>query len=183
MDEVWRIMSDQLCFISWAYRAQIHSFVLMDNHFHLMISTPAENLSSMMMCFMRETTRYMNRWSGRINQAYGTRHFRSLIGSPHYFLHAYKYIYRNPVEAGLSESCLTYKYSSLAFLLGETKASFPVIFDNTLFSDVTGTLTWLDRKPGLEDWTAVERAMHRKTFRLAKNKATKKEHHLNFDML
>ncbi len=133
--------------------------------------------------FMRETSRFMNERTQRINQAYGARHFRSIIPSHHYYLQAYKYIYRNPVVAGLSGNCQDYDFSSLKFLLGGLRATFPVVGDETLFSDVEGTLSWLNRQSAERDWTAVGRAMKRKEFRLNKDSHSKKPHHLNFDLL
>jgi len=183
MENVWDIFSRQLTYINWVYSAEIHAFVLMNNHFHLLISTPLANLSIIMANFMKETSRQINQVTGRINQTYGNRHFRSLIGSPHYYLHAYKYIYRNPVAAGLTERCEIYKYSSLSFLVGKTLARFPTLEDDVLFSDVEGTISWLNTKPSDENWHTIGNAMKKSNFQIATDKKSKRNHQLEVDML
>jgi REP element-mobilizing transposase RayT len=65
--------------INRAYKAEIHAFVLMSNHFHLVVSFPENNMSEAMNYFMRETSRMISRDAGRINQTYGSRYFRSII--------------------------------------------------------------------------------------------------------
>lgn len=180
---VWEIMSRQLNYISFAYHAEIISFVLMPNHFHLLISTPQSNLDKIMANFMKEVSRSINELSGRINQAYGARHFRGIIETDHYFLHAYKYVYRNPVEANLAQNCQTYPFSSLSFLLGYTKALFPVRYDPILFSNIEKTLSWINKKPKIEDWKKIADAMNRSRFRLTRDKQSNRVSNLEFETL
>jgi putative transposase len=168
MEEVWEIMSEQLHFIHHAFQVRIHAFVLMSNHFHLIVTTPKSNLSEAMCWFMRETSRTLTRAGNRINQTYGGRHFRSVMKSHNYYLNAYKYLYFNPVHAGMVRSVLDYPYSTLHNLLGRRRLLIPVVEDLTLFNDVTGTLNWLDRIPTQENWEAVDKAIHRKVFKFAK---------------
>jgi len=168
MPEVWEIMCGQLHFIHHAFGVRIHSFVLMNNHFHLLVSTPQANLSEAMSWFMRETSRGLTRAGNRINQSYGGRYFRSVIGSPLYYMHAYKYVYLNPVKAGLVQHPWDYPFSTLHGLLGQGHIMIPLIEDTTLFGDVEGTLKWLERMPDEESWDSVGHALWRPTFWLAK---------------
>ena len=103
LHEVWTIMSDQLYFLHHAFEFEILSFVLMSNHFHLMVRTPKANLADGMAYFMRETSRSIIKDSERINQTYGSRYGRCLIHSNHHLMNAYKYIYHNPVKASKVE--------------------------------------------------------------------------------
>ena len=183
LETVWSIFCRQLTYVSWVFDAKIHCFVLMNNHFHLIVSTPEANLSEIMANFMRETTRSLNKASGRINQAWGNRHFRSVILGSHYYLHAYKYVYRNPVASGLAKYCEQYPYSSLNFLTGMSPAGFPVLEDDTLFSDIEGTLSWLNACPPEEDWLAVSWAMKQSQFKLSRGSGQRKLSHLEFDRL
>lgn len=170
LSDVWSVMSDQLFFVHQNYNALIHSFVLMNNHFHLLISTPSANLDTIMARFMKECSRNINDLSGRINQAYGARHYRTVIESDLYFHHVYKYVYFNPVKAGLVDRCENYKYSSLSFLLGQTKATFPVLEDYMLFSDVEKRLKWLNTSALNNDWNSVSRALRKANFKLSVRK-------------
>lgn len=181
LNEVWEIMCRQLCYINWVYKVKIHSFVLMPNHFHLVISTPQSNLDIVMANFMKECSRYINEKTGRINSVYGARHFRSIIKSDHHYRNVYKYVYRNPVEAGLSSSCQNYPFSSLNFLLGQQHAGFSVSYDSVLFFNVDSALEWLNTKPVEEHWQAIANAVKKSEFKVTKNK--KLIHELDYKLM
>lgn len=177
LPEVWEIMSRYLYLMHHEFGVRIHSFVLMDNHFHLLATFPEGNLSAAMQYFMRETSRCMAQQSGRINHVYGGRHFRSAITRPHYFLHAYKYVYRNPVEAGLCLWPEIYPFSTLAGLVGFRHLLVPV-FDDVLFEDVEAKLVWLRQAPAQEHREAVRRALRGSQFKLALDKHSRRPHAL-----
>ena len=121
MEMVWEIMVSQLYFIHHAYEVEILAFVLMNNHFHFLLRTPLANLSSAMGWFMRETSRALTRAGNRINMSYGSRHYRSIINTDHYLLNAYKYVYHNPIHAGICANVMDYQFSTLPGLLGSKK--------------------------------------------------------------
>ena len=170
MEQVWSIMGKHLNFLSHAFGIKIFQFVLMQNHFHLLVRAPNGNLSEGMSYFMRETSRELARTSRRLNSTYGGRFFRSEIRSLHYFLTAYKYLYRNPVEAGLCVNVEDYRWSTLYGLFGYEHLIVPVVEDLTLFSDVEGTLRWLNQNPLSKDWQSVKSALRRRTFKLRKDR-------------
>lgn len=170
MLEVWEIFAAQLFFVSHAYQLKIHAFVLMNNHYHLIATSPQANLSAAISWLNRETSRALTRTSDRINQTYGGRYHKTALGSHHYFLNAYKYLYANPVKAGICQRAELYPYSSLPGVLGMQRLSFPVIEDLTLFSDVEGTLAWINRPCKEKDWDFVKNALRRPDFWLAKVK-------------
>ncbi len=105
MPRVWDIMSDHLYFMNRAFDVRILAFVLMNNHFHLLVRTPQANLPEAMAWFMRESSRALTRAGNRTNQTYGGRFFRSLIGTNHYYLHAYKYSLRKSGKGGALFKC------------------------------------------------------------------------------
>ena len=181
MDAVWSIMSEQLFFIHHAFNVKIHAFVLMSNHFHLLLRTPDSNLSLAMEWFMRETSRSLTRVGNRINQSYGGPYYRSVIRSHHSYLNAYKYLYYNPVKAGISQHVASYPYSTLHGLLGHKRMFIPVEKDETLFSDLHGTLQWLNTAPSEEDWEDVRLALRRQEFKLSRDNG--RRHHLEINAL
>ena len=183
MPMVWDIMCRQLYFIKIAYNIRIYSFVLMQNHFHLLISTPEANLSDCMANFMKETSHSLTTAGNRVNNTYGQRYGRSIIKSTHYFDHVYKYIYRNPVQVGLCSRVENYPYSTLYGALGRSHLYIPIEEDIMLFEDTEMTLKWLNKGPKEEDWKTVAQAMKKMYFALPKNKNNKKGHDLEFDML
>lgn len=171
MEQVWNIFSEQLFFLHYAFNIKIHAFVLMSNHYHLILKTPGNNLSDGMKYFLREVSRNITAESKRINQTFGGRYFRSQINSYHYYLHAYKYLYLNPVKAGLCDRVENYKYSTLNGVLGFNKMIIPIEEDPLIFSeDVNDTLNWLNEVPSEENWKTVGSALRRNIFKLRKNR-------------
>lgn len=140
----------------------------------MIVTTPDLNLDTAMNYFMRETSRIIGIRSGRINQVYGGPYHWSLIKSSNYFLHAYKYVYRNPVEAGLSLCVEKYKYSTLSVLVGNQRSIIPIEYDDTLFSDLVEQLKWLNNSyPSIEIKDDIRKALRKSEFQFAKNKRGK----------
>ncbi len=168
LSEVWEIFENQLFFIHHAFGIRIHAFVLMSNHFHLLASDPQCKLSQAMRWLMTETSREISRRTGRKNRIYGQRHFKCLIASHHYYMHAYKYIYRNPVQARACEKVQEYPYSTLPGLMGLRKLIIPV--DESLITeDLEGNLRWLNTSVEMKDWESVRGALRKGEFKLRKN--------------
>jgi putative transposase len=174
LSEVWIIMENNLFLLHHGFQFQIHSFVLMSNHFHMIARTPNGNLSAGMNYFMRETSRQIAYLSNRINHVYGGRFHRTLITCPLYYLHAYKYVYRNPVEAGIVDDVCAYPYSTLHGLVGLANLHVPVCYDDTLFSNFAGTLLWLNTKPHEQTREEIRKALKKATFSLALDRSTQK---------
>lgn len=144
MREVWEIFSETLYLTHHFYNLQIHSFVLMNNHFHLIASTPDANISTCMYFFMKTSSYRLTRAGNRINQSYAGRYYKTILQSHNYYLNAYKYNYQNPVVSGITETVESYPFSTLFGLLGKSNLLIPVMEDTTLFSSVEQTLTWLN---------------------------------------
>ena len=62
------------------------------------------------------------------------------------YLNTYKYIYRNPVEAGLSLKAENYIYSTLNILLGRSLAYCEIIDYASLIQNPLQILSWLNNK-------------------------------------
>lgn len=175
LETVWSIFGDYLFILKHEHKFEIHSLVLMDNHFHLLIKTPSANLSEGMNYFMREVSKEITYQSGRTNQTFGGPYHWSMINSYSYYLNVYKYIYRNPVEAGLADRCESYKFSTLSGLIGAHPIRFPLEEDILLFNpnlDDT-TLNWLNTpKPDVHLQT--KKALRKSVFEYQKNTSTKR---------
>lgn len=182
MSDVWKTMANYLYFIHHAYKVEIYAFVLMNNHFHLIAQFPENNMSVAMNYFMRETSRVISRDAGRINQTYGGRYFKSAIMKPLYLEHVYKYVYRNPVSAGIVAKAEEYTFSTLQILLGKRSDVIPLtqshLLEDTLKSS---TLEWINAKPDLTDYEEVRKALRRPEFSLRKRSQGKFVHHLEVD--
>ncbi len=182
LEQVWRIFENYLFFVHHAFEIEIISFVLMSNHFHLLVRVPQGNLSQAMNYFMRETSRQIGRDAGRINQTYGGRYFRCYIHSNNYFLSAYKYVYRNPVESGAAKKVEDYKFSSLYAILGGQHSMIPIAQDQLLFSDIAGTLHWLNAGRESSNYLAMKSALKKKKMEFGNDRKTRKPHILTTDL-
>lgn len=131
-----------------------------------------------MQYFLRETSRQIAKDAGRINQVYSSRYFRSCLTSFHYLTHAYKYVYRNPVEAGCCRYVEEYEFSTLSGLLGMRQIVIPVVDDEILFENVECTLDWLNEKPDIESYQFVKTALSRPVFKLSKIRSTRESNPL-----
>jgi len=94
------------------YSAVIHVYCLMDNHYHLLIQTPAGNLSQIMRHINGAYTTYYNIKRKRCGHLLQGRYKAILIEADAYALELSRYIHLNPVRAGMSETPEGYKWTS-----------------------------------------------------------------------
>lgn len=80
------------------YQVDILSFVLMDNHFHLIVKTPRANLQEFMRHFNISYTSYFNRRHNRVGHLYQGRYKSFLIDADSYLLEVSRYVHLNPVR-------------------------------------------------------------------------------------
>jgi putative transposase len=171
LEDVWQLMSDYLFFIHHAFEIKIYSFVLMSNHFHLMAGAPEKNLSEAMRYLMTEVSRSIGQTAGRINQTFGGRFHRSLIDNDLYFAQVYKYVYRNPIRAGICEKAEDYKFSTLPGLLGKQAVAIPLEEDIFLFQNNNAEkyLRWLNQNPAEHIEERIKKALKKSHFKFPKN--------------
>jgi len=175
---VWKIFADYLYFISFAYKVEIHAFVLMSNHYHLLARTPEGNLDQAMLYLQRETSRRVARESDRINHVFGGPYHSSLIQDANHYNNVYKYILRNPIGVGLSKRVEEYPYSSLRGLLGYEKLLFPTVGNLELFTNTEGFLNWLNLEYDEDELEVIQKGIRRKSFEVSRCRQTGKLPHL-----
>ncbi len=173
IEEVWKIFEDYLFGAYLFYNLKIHAFVLMDNHFHLIATTPDANLNAAMHYLMMSSSREITRMSKRINQTYGGPYHASLIKDDRYYLQVYKYVLRNPVEAGMEEKVEHYKYSTLSVLLGTTKSCIPAA-DEYLKENLDKKIMWLNEEHGQEAKKKIQLGLRRPVFEIPIDRASRK---------
>ncbi len=81
----------------------IHCYVLMGNHYHLIVETPKANLSSFMHAIQSGYTTYFNTKRGRSGHLFQGRYKSILIDKDAYLLELSRYIHLNPVRARMRE--------------------------------------------------------------------------------
>jgi putative transposase len=100
-------------------KVAIHSYVLMPNHFHLLLTPETQNgVSRMMQSVGRRYVRYFNDRHGRTGTLWEGRYKAALIQTERYLLTCMIYIDLNPVRAGLTARAADYRWSSYGHYVG-----------------------------------------------------------------
>ena len=103
------------------YDCNIHAYVLMTNHIHLLLSAEKTvNISKLSQAIGRKYVPYFNHKYGKSGTLWEGRFKASSIDSEFYLLVCYRYIELNPVRAGMVKEPDDYAWSSYhANALGE----------------------------------------------------------------
>lgn len=95
------------------FECEIHAYVLMTNHFHLLL-TPASSRSvaAMMQAIGRRYVPWVNARRNRTGTLWEGRFKSSIIDSERYLMTCARYIELNPVRAGMVSTPRLYRWSS-----------------------------------------------------------------------
>ncbi|MCJ7484191.1 MAG: transposase [Thermodesulfovibrionales bacterium] len=80
------------------YTVNLFSYVLMGNHFHLLVETPLGNLGEFMRQFNITYTSYYNRRHNRVGHLYQGRYKSIIVDKENYLSVLSRYIHLNPVR-------------------------------------------------------------------------------------
>jgi putative transposase len=110
---------DMVAYVGWLkayskkYEVDIHAWVLMTNHVHLLCTPRANNaISQMMQSLGRSYVRHFNFIYKRTGSLWEGRYKSCLIQQEDYLLHVSRYIELNPVRAGMVDEPADYFWSS-----------------------------------------------------------------------
>src|SRR3989339_835354 len=101
-----------------------YGWVLMPNHFHLLIRTGVKPLSDLMRKILTGYALYFNKKYSRSGYLYQGRYKSILCQEDNYLLELVRYIHLNPLRANLvkdMEGLNKYKWSGHAVLIGNNK--------------------------------------------------------------
>jgi len=101
-----------VCEISERFEIDIFAFVLMDNHYHLLIRTRRANLSKAMQWLGVTYTRRFNNKHSRIGHLFQGRFKSIIVQNDIYLMQLSCYIHRNPLRAGAVNRLARYPWSS-----------------------------------------------------------------------
>ncbi|MDA0678745.1 MAG: transposase [Proteobacteria bacterium] len=95
------------------YEVEIHAYVLMTNHVHL-LATPRGTIgaSRMVQQLGRQYVQTFNKRYERSGTLWEGRYHSSLVDADNYLFACYRYIELNPVRAGMVETPEQYRWSS-----------------------------------------------------------------------
>lgn len=102
----------------------IHCYVLMGNHYHLIVETPKANLSSFMHAIQSGYTTYFNTKRGRSGHLFQGRYKSLLVDKDAYLLELSRYIHVNPVKAHVTDVPEVYPFSSYPAFIDPGRETF-----------------------------------------------------------
>ena len=105
------------------YGATLLHYVLMDNHYHLLLRLGAHPLSQLIWYVNRHYTLYYNRRYNRIGTIYGGRFLSYLMAEQAKLYSTVRYIVRNPVKAQMVDEPSRYRWSGHKAVLDGDRAS------------------------------------------------------------
>lgn len=128
---------------------KIHSYCLMDNHYHLLIQTPQPNIAAGMHWLNSTYAHRFNQAHERVGHAFQRRYGARLVGDDEeHLMEVIRYLPLNPVRAGLTKRAEDWRWSSYAALLGRVRTPPFLTVDWTLrlFAEDTGEARTLFRE-------------------------------------
>lgn len=117
---------------------RLHSYVLMSNHYHLLIETLKANLSKILHYINTSYSNYFNIKENRIGHLFQGRYHAILIDSENYLLEVSRYLHLNPVRANVVKKPEDYPYSSYNSYLSENKKN--MVFCNLILETIGGDI-------------------------------------------
>ena len=97
---------------SGRFGVNLYCYVLMNNHYHLLIETPGANLTAFMHNVQSHYTNYFNRRHNRVGHLFQGRYKALIVDRDSYLLELSRYIHLNPVRAGLAAGPEEWRWSS-----------------------------------------------------------------------
>ncbi len=94
---------------------RVYGFVLMDNHYHIIIQTMDRKLQEVMHQINNKYSKYYNSKYKRIGHVFQGRYKAILVQDERFLVELLRYVHQNPVEAHICKTVEEYKWSSDIF--------------------------------------------------------------------
>ncbi len=173
LSEVWKICLHSLRHANDICPVEIISFVLMSNHYHLILKTPNQDIDKFMYEFNKRLSLIIRSRSERINKVFGGRYKWCLIRSQTYLYNCYRYVYQNPVRANVVSRCENYPYSTLFHLIHNRPFSV-TLFDAFGFKDEYA-LSWINCQVGAAEVAAIKKGLKKAELVSLKSRQTRSQ--------
>lgn len=103
-------------------RLILHAYVLMDNHYHLLLETREANLARALRDLNGVYTASFNRTHRRVGHLFQGRYKAILVEKENYLLELSRYIHLNPVRALMGVRLSRYRWSSYLDYIGRRES-------------------------------------------------------------
>jgi len=94
------------------YSFRLYAYVLMPNHFHLLVEVSSHPLSQVMQTLLYRYTRYYNKRHHKVGHLFQGRYRAIVCDKESYLMELIRYLHLNPVRAGLVRDAREYGWSS-----------------------------------------------------------------------
>lgn len=110
IDKGYLVKQMKECSMSMGCR--VYGYVLMDNHYHIIIQTLDKKLQEIMHQLNNKYSKYFNGKYKRVGHVFQGRYKAVLVQDERYMLKLLRYVHQNPVRAGICKKVEEYKWSS-----------------------------------------------------------------------
>lgn len=165
-DSDYKTYLDCLIDASRRYGLDVHAYVLMTNHVHLLVSPEREDsISRAMQSIGRRFVQHINRSYGRTGTLWEGRHRASPVDQDKYLFTCMRYIELNPVRANMVQTAGEYHWSS--YLCNAHNVPSLLIRRHSLFealgldeeSRVNAYRALFDKLPSNDDLSLIRRSV------------------------
>jgi putative transposase len=172
MPDLWYAFQSVLNQCMLDYGVKVQAFVLMSNHFHLLVTTPNENLSLFMQIFQSKVAKFISRKLGKKSYRFEARYKWSMVTNPQRYTMVFSYVYLNPVRANICQQSADYRYSTL-YSLARSQNQIIKVSQCDLVPELDrlkgrelANFVDLSRRSDLEE--KIRRGLRRKVFEISK---------------
>lgn len=158
MNKVWALSLRSLKIAAKKHPVNCHAFVLMSNHYHLVIDTPDSNVDLFMYEFNKNFSIMLRDATNLINRMLGGRYRWSLIKSREHYLNVLKYVYLNPNKAGIVNDASVYPFSTL--YQDFDPKEFPLKMKSFVNLDDKRFVEWVNRSHSPEQSRSIQKGLH-----------------------
>lgn len=139
------------------HHVRLYAYVIMSNHYHLLIETPRGNISKFMQQLNTSYTMYYNVRHDRVGHAFSGRYKAKVVSGDEYLLALTRYIHLNPVKiAAMRGRTLREKIERLRKFRWSSYAGYTELWRKE---------SWVDYGP-LEELAGKYRAEKKESYRV-----------------
>ena len=151
-----------VCKACCIYRVVLHDYVLMDNHYHLLIENSRENLSLFMRQINANYAIYFNKKTKRTGHLWQGRYRSWFLVTDEHLYQTIRYIAHNPIKAHLAKHVRDYPHALSSVILGG--GEIPVCAKDSLLLtqyDIHTLAMFLDEPMSQEEIDTLEKERNR----------------------
>ncbi len=148
---------DIVCEVSEHYDFIIHEYVIMDNHYHLLLENQRENLSAGMRQINSTYAQYFNKKQKRVGHLWQGRFKSWYVFDEKYLFTLFKYLELNPIEANITKKVGEFRYTVVHDILhNRLRVCMRDSFVLKWFDSTSELLKSLDIKMTEEEFEKIE---------------------------